>query len=90
MKSFAVFLRNLRAKKADSNRESVERGRREAEIVARAEWSKAALAVAERLGDVELIKKLAESALATDAELHEMNRLNTADLARIKALIEKA
>jgi hypothetical protein len=92
MKSIGEFLKRLRTKKeaADSSRESIERGRREAEIVARAEWSKATLALAERLGDVELIKKLAGSALAADAELHEMNRMNAEELTRIKALIEKA
>ena len=90
MKSIGAFLRNLRAKKeaADSTRESVERGRREAEIVARAELLKAALAVADRLGDPEQIKKLVESALVVDSELQEMNSVNAAQIARVKALVE--
>jgi hypothetical protein len=57
-----------------AGREGFEAGRRHAEIIGRVEWTKAALATAEKTGDPALIQKATENALAAAAELNERVR----------------
>jgi hypothetical protein len=70
-----------------ARQEGSEIGREHAEVVARVEWAAAALALAEKTGDVEVIRKCTENAVAATAAMNEMHRDEIADIARILDLI---
>ena len=62
-------------------------GRKHAEIVARVEWAAAALALAEKTGDIVLIQKAAAIALAANTALHEMNAIAIGEIGRALDLV---
>jgi hypothetical protein len=70
-----------------ARREGFEAGRKHAEIIGRVEWAAAALATAQRTGDVELIRKASEAAVAAKAEMDEMHRNEIAENERLAELI---
>jgi hypothetical protein len=83
----SLFAR-LRAKRDErdlekARREGFEAGRRHAEIIGRVEWTKAALATAEKTGDLALIQKASENAVAATAAMNEMHRDEIAENARL-------
>lgn len=72
-----------------ARREGFEAGRRHAEIIGRVEWAAAALATAQRTGDVELIRKTSDAAVAAKAEMDEMHRNEIAENERLAELIRQ-
>ncbi len=94
MKPVSQLFARLRVRRDEkelekARREGFEAGRRHAEIIGRVEWAKAALATAEKTGDLVLIQKASENALAAAAELNEMNRDGITENERLAELIRQ-
>ena len=88
MKSIGSLFARMRARRDEkllekARQEGSEIGRQHAEVVARVEWAAAALALAEKTGDVEVIRKCTENAVAATTALNEMHRSEIAEIARI-------
>jgi len=83
--TFFAKLRERQEKRAleKARREGTEVGRKHTEVVARVQWAAAALALAEKTGDVEVIRKCCENAVAANAALNKMHRNEIAEMARI-------
>jgi len=90
MKSYFTRLRERQEKRAleKARREGTEVGRKHTEVVARVEWAAAALALAEKTGDVEVIRKCTENAVAATTALNEMHRNEIAEIVRILDFID--
>jgi hypothetical protein len=90
MKSYFTRLRERQEKRAleKARREGTEVGRKHTEVVARVEWAAAALALAEKTGDVEVIRKCTENAVAATTALNEMHRSEIAEIVRILDFID--
>ena len=90
MKSYFTRLRERQEKRAleKARREGAEVGRKHTEVVARVEWAAAALALAEKTGDVEVLRKCTENAVAATTALNEMHRNEIAEIVRILDFID--
>jgi hypothetical protein len=90
MKSYFTRLRERQEKRAleKARREGTEVGRKHTEVVARVEWAAAALALAEKTGDVEVLRKCTENAVAATTALNEMHRNEIAEIVRILDFID--
>jgi hypothetical protein len=90
MTSYFTRLRERQEKRAleKARREGTEIGRKHTEVVARVEWAAAALALAEKTGDVEVIRKCTENAVAATTALNEMHRNEIAEIVRILDFID--
>ena len=94
MKPVTQIFARLRARRNEkelekARREGFEAGRRHAEIIGRVEWAAAALATAQRTGDVELIRKASEAAVSAKAEMDELHRNEIAENERLAELIRQ-
>lgn len=95
MKTVSSLFARLRARREEkllekARQEGAEAGRRHAEVIARVEWAAAALALAEKTGDVEVIRKCSENAVAATAAMNEMHRAEIAEMVRALDLVESA
>ena len=93
MKSIGSSFARLRARHDEkelekARREGFDAGRKHAEIVARVEWAAAALALAEKTGDIVLIQKAAAIALAANTALHEMNAIAIGEIGHALDLVK--
>jgi len=93
MKSVSSLFARMRERRDEkelqkARREGFAAGQRRAEIVARVEWASAALALAEKTGDVELIRKCCETAVAANTALHKMNAVAIAEIGHALDLVK--